>query len=67
VKFWTDQWCGDLPIDLAFSVLYNFAAKRVAFVDSSLICQAAGDRRTWGVHFIQGPNDWEVDVVDDFF
>ena len=27
----------------------------------------SGDRRTWDVHFIQGPNDWEADVVDDFF
>ena len=67
VKFWIDQWCGDLPLHLAFSVLYNSVANRVAFVDSSLICQGAGDRRTWNVRFIRGPNDWEADVVDDFF
>ena len=36
-------------------------------VESSLICQGAGDRRTWDVHFIRGPNDWEADVVDEFF
>ena len=23
--------------------------------------------RTWDVRFIWGPNDWEADVVDDFF
>uniref|UniRef100_A0A7N2QZ21 Reverse transcriptase zinc-binding domain-containing protein n=1 Tax=Quercus lobata TaxID=97700 RepID=A0A7N2QZ21_QUELO len=47
--------------------LYNFAANKEAFVESSLICQGAGDRRTWDVRFIRGPNDWEADVVDDFF
>ena len=66
VKFWTDKWCGDL-LHLVFLVLYNFAANREASVESSLICQGAGDRRTWDVYFIRGPNDWEVDVGDDFF
>ena len=67
MKFWIDQWCGDLPLHLAFLVLYNFVANRVASVYFSLICQGVRDRRTWDVHFIWGPNDWEVDVVDDFF
>ena len=67
VKFWTNRWCRDLSLHLAFPTLYNFAANREAFVESSLICQGARDRRTWDVHFIRGPNDWEVDVVDDFF
>ena len=52
VKFWIDQWCGDLPLHLAFSVLYNSVANRVAFVDSSLICQGAGDEKIRDVHFI---------------
>ena len=38
-----------------------------ASVESSLICQGAGDERTWDVHFNRGPNDWEANVVDDFF
>ena len=67
VKFWTDRWCGDLPLHLAFPVLYNFVANKAASVDSSLICQGVGDRKTWDVCFIRGPNDWEVDVMDDFF
>ena len=57
VKFWTDKWCGDLPLHLAFPILYNFAANREVSIESSLICQGAGDRRTWDVHFIWGPND----------
>ena len=67
VKFWIDRWCGDLPPHLAFPTLDNFVANREASVESSLICQGTGDRRTWDVRFIRGPNDWEADVVDDFF
>ena len=65
VKLWKDKWCGDLPLQLAFLVLYNFVTHREASVESSLICQGAGDRRTWDVRFNRSPNDW--DVVDEFF
>ena len=67
VKFWSDRWCEDLPLLSAFPTLYNFAANRDESVESSLICQGAGDRRTWDVRFIRGSNDWEADVVDDFY
>ena len=63
VKFWTDKWCGYLSLQLAFPVLYNFAANREASIESSLICQRAGGGRTWDVRFNRGPNDWEADVV----
>ena len=62
VKFWTNRWCGDFPLQLAFPVLYTFAAKKEASVESSLLCQGEGNRRTWDVRFIRGPN-----VVVDFF
>ena len=57
VKFWKDRWCGDLPLKLAFPILYNFVAYREASVESSLICQGVGDRRIWDVRFNRGPND----------
>ena len=66
MKFWKDRWCGDLPLNLAYPVLYNFAANKEAFVQSSLTCHGAGDRRIWDVRFNRGPNDWEADVVDEF-
>ena len=66
VKLWKDRWCGDLPLNLAFPVLYNFAANREASVQSSLICQGAEDRRIWDVRFNRGPNDWEANMVDEF-
>ena len=41
VKFWIDQWCGDLPLQLAVLILYGIATNREASVDSSLIWQGA--------------------------
>ena len=49
MKFWKGRWCGDLPLKLAFLVLYNFAVNREASVESSLICQGVGYRRIWDV------------------
>ena len=67
VKFWTDRWCGDLSLHLAFLILYNIATNKVASIDFSLLWHGMGDRKSWDVCFIWGPNDWEADVVDDFF
>ena len=36
VKFWTDQWCGNLPLQLSFPVVYGIAISREASVASSL-------------------------------
>ena len=32
VRFWTDQWCGDLPLHLSFPVVYGIAISREASV-----------------------------------
>ena len=66
VKLWKDRRCGDLPLNLAYPVLYNFAANKEASVQSSLICHGVGDRRIWDVRFNRGSNDWEANVVDEF-
>ena len=42
VKLWTDRWCGDLPLRLAFPVLYNFAANREASIESSRYVKEQG-------------------------
>ena len=52
---------------MAFPILYTFAANKEAFVESSLLCQGEGNWRTWDVRFICGPNDWEANVMDEFF
>ena len=66
VKFWTDQWCGDLPLHLSFPVVYEIAINREASVASSLERLGTEARRSWKVLLLRNPNDWETGVVDEF-
>ena len=36
VKLWTDQWCGDSPLQLTFPSVYGIASNKKASVVSSL-------------------------------
>ena len=54
MKFWTDQWSGDLPLHLAYQVLYNLATNRAASVDSLLIRQGVGGQEKLGCLFYSG-------------
>jgi len=42
VKFWIDLWSGDLPLHLAYLVLYNLATNRAAFINTLLIRLGVG-------------------------
>ena len=66
VKLWTDQWCGDSPLLLTFPRVYGIASYKEASVASSLEQLGIEDRRSWNVHFIWRPNDWEMGGVDGF-
>ena len=66
MKFWTDQWCGDYPLQLTFPVVYGIASNQGASVASSLEWLGIKERRNWDVRFIQRPNDWEMGGVDEF-
>ena len=66
VTLWTDQWCGDSPLQLTFLVVYRIASNKEASVASSLERLGIGKWRSWDVRFIQRPNDWEMGVVDEF-
>ena len=59
VKLWTDQWCGDSPLKLTFSVVYGIASNKEASVVSSLEWLGIEEWRSWDVHFTRRPNDWE--------
>ena len=50
-----------------FSGLVQFCCKQRGFRRIIFDMSRSGDRRTWDVRFIRGPDDWEADVVDDFF
>ena len=66
MKFWTDRWCGDLPLQLSFPAVYGIATNREAFLASYLDRLEIEARRSWNVHLIRDPNDWELGVVDNF-
>ena len=66
VKFWTNRWCGDLPLQLSFPVVYGIATNREISVASSLERLEIEAQRCWNVHLIRDPNDWELGVVDEF-
>ena len=36
VKFWTDWWCGDSPLQLTFPVVFGITSNKEAFVAFSL-------------------------------
>ena len=60
VKRWTDHWCGNSPLQLTFPSVYEIASNKEASVASSLERLGIEDRRSWNVHFIRRPNDWEM-------
>ena len=66
VKLWTDHWCGDSPLQLIFPSVYGITSNKEASVASSLERLEIEERRSWDVHFIRRPNDWEMGVVDEF-
>ena len=66
VKLWTDQWCGDSPLQLTFLRVYGIASNKEASVASSLERLGIEERRSWDVRFIRRPNDWEMGGVDEF-
>ena len=66
VKLWTDLWYGESPLQLTFLNVYGMASNKEASVSSSLDRLGIKAWRSWDVHFIRRPNDWEMGGVDDF-
>ena len=64
VKLWTDHWCGESPLHLTFLGVYRIASNKEASVASFLEQLGIKERRSWDVHFIRRPNDWEMGGVD---
>ena len=66
VKLWTDQWCGDSPLQLTFPSVYGIASNKEASVAFSLKRLGIKEQRSWDVHFTRRPNDWKMGGVYDF-
>ena len=45
VKLWTNQWCGDSPLQLTFPSVYGIASNKRASVASSLERLGIEERR----------------------
>ena len=57
VKFWTDRWYGDLPLQLSFPAVYGITTNREASVALSLDRLGIEAWRSWNVRLIREPND----------
>ena len=66
VTLWTDQWCGESPLQLTFLGVYGIAFNKEASMASSLERLGTEEQKSWDVHFIRRPNDWEMGGVDEF-
>jgi len=51
VKLWTDQWCGDSPLQLTYLSVYRIASNKGALVACSLEWLGIEEWRSWDVHF----------------
>ena len=64
MKFWKDRWCGDLPLDVAFSSLFSRAMAKEAWVGDSWSFKYGGG--CWNPIFYRSLNEWEMEDVESF-
>ncbi|RVW42419.1 hypothetical protein CK203_070905 [Vitis vinifera] len=59
VKFWKDNWCGNLALCNSFPSLYAFASSKEAWVVE--FWDPSGEEGVWSPRFSRPFNDWEVE------
>jgi hypothetical protein len=67
VRFWEDKWCGDLALKDRFPLLFTCSSNQGATLDTVLRRSASGGVGEWNVTFTRSFNDWEVEMVVEFF
>ena len=67
VSFWNDKWCGDTSMMVLFPTLFTCSSNREATIAEVLSGPDARGVREWNVTFVRDFNNWEVDVVAEFF
>jgi hypothetical protein len=67
VSFWKDKWCGDTSLMVLFPTLFTCSSNRDATIAEVLSSPNSRGVREWNVTFERDFNDWEVDVVAEFF
>ena len=67
VRFWKDKWCGENVLMDRFPLLFTCSSHCDATLDTVLASSDPRGIREWNVTFVRSFNDWEVDVVVEFF
>ena len=67
VSFWKDKWCGDTSLMALFPTLFTCSSNREATITNVLTSPDSRRVQEWNVTFVRDFNDWEVDVVAEFF
>jgi hypothetical protein len=67
IRFWQDKWCGDSALMDRFPILYTCSSQHEMTIDSVLVRPTARGPCEWNVTFVRDFNDWEIEVVVEFF
>jgi hypothetical protein len=65
IRFWHDQWRGNVTLKEAFLDLFGIAYAKDAFVAAHLEFYSGSNQ--WNVNFAKAAHNWEVDVFASFF
>uniref|UniRef100_A0A2N9F7K2 Reverse transcriptase zinc-binding domain-containing protein n=1 Tax=Fagus sylvatica TaxID=28930 RepID=A0A2N9F7K2_FAGSY len=63
IRFWHDNWCGEVPLKAMFPVLFACSSARDASIAASLSNSGVNGGRIWDITFIRDFKDWEVDQL----
>uniref|UniRef100_A0A2N9GQ47 Reverse transcriptase domain-containing protein n=1 Tax=Fagus sylvatica TaxID=28930 RepID=A0A2N9GQ47_FAGSY len=67
IRFWKDKWCGGTSLMVLFPNLFTCSSNREATIANVLTNPDSRGVREWNVTFVRDFNDWEVDLVAEFF
>jgi hypothetical protein len=67
IRSWQDKWCGYMALMDRFPTLYACSTHREVTIASVLTRPVAGRPCEWNVTFGRDFNDWELDLVVEFF
>ena len=63
IKFWQDEWCGDVPLKDSFPSLFSFAASKELWVNDGQVVESGPI--FWNSCFLRHFQDWEVNNVEE--
>jgi hypothetical protein len=67
VSFWKDKWCGDTSLMALFPTLFTCSSNRDTTIVNVLTSPNSRGVQEWNVTFVRDINNWEVNVVVEFF